>query len=147
MHLGISGCLGDKITHTLHTVLSCTGVGESRSHRPGIILAADESRTLGFRHRDAHLLETGQVHMVGDQGLPSHFSQLIHLLFITFGNVALCLQVVVNLKIFRISDLRTVDHADLGVVARKSHIRFKRENECQQCERDDNRQNHTESGP
>ena len=137
---------GEEVAHGRHVVLSRAGIGKGVVERLRHVLAADHGRTLGLRHAQAYLLETGLQHVLGDKRLPDGIGQHGRLLLVALLRAALRLDPFVLLVVLRIVDLVTVDDADLRIVARESHLGLQGEDECQEGQCDDNRQHHAELG-
>jgi len=123
-------------------------IAESRIEGLRRDLAADHVQTLLLGNLDTHPLEAGDEHVVGEKRLPRRGGQLVGLLIgrSLYAAVAV-LDGVVLIQILGVADLVAVDHADLRIVVRETHVGLQRQNECQEGECDNHRQKRAELGP
>ena len=132
--------------HGLHVVRAGAGVGEDLCIDGRGQLAAQHGQTLLLAHDDAHLLEARHEHVLREELLPCGVGKHVRLLRVALRTGMTRFHAVVFLDVVRIFDLVAVDHADLRIVARETHLGLQRENESQKGEADDHRQHDAESG-
>ncbi len=144
--LGIGLRLSEELRYGLHVETAAAGIHENavKSLRRG--LAADDGATLRIGDADAHLLETGAQHLLRKKRLPGGVRQPVELRIV--GGLAshVVLHLLVDVEILRVGDRLAVDYAHLGVVPRKAHLGFQREDESQKGEADHYGQDYAEFG-
>ena len=139
--------LRQELVHGLHVVLPRARIRKGRIEGLRGLLTADHRQTLRLRHTEPHASEARSQHVVGNQRLPYGIRQHGRLLLVALLDVVLRLDLLVTVVVFRIVDLLAVDHPDARIIARKSHLGFQGEDECQERQCDDDRKHDAELGP
>ena len=138
--------VGEETADDGDVINPCTRVGESLVEDGRILLAGDHGLPLLLGNPQTGLLETGREDPPGDEGLPGGIGEQSGLLLVALLGAGLLADLLVDVVILGIGDLRAVDFTDLGVVARKTHVVPQRENESQEGEGDDDRKHDAELG-
>ena len=147
LHLRIALHLRKELRYDRDVVFAGTRITEDAGVYARRIFARQHTGAFRVGDLDAHLLETGEEHAVGNERLPCRANELVRHL-VGVGSIAahLCLHILVSVEILGIKHLLAVDFTHLGVVARESHLGFQRENKSQKRACDNHRKQNAEFG-